>query len=144
MTLRQAFQELYDRTGVLTAEVVVEEARNGKDAVAQRLAKALPWDADEALYQYQLVVAAKLIRKQRIVYKPTPRSGLRETRAFVSIPSPSGRGYHPTETVAEDPLMSRLMLQEAERAWHDLKARYGNLRGFVEMVRRDLEDSKAA
>lgn len=141
MTLREAFQAVYDRHGELTPRLVVEEARNGKDAAAERIRESLPWDADEALYNYQLVIAAKLIRKMRIVYKPSSRSTtLREVRAFVSVPAEQGRAYHPVESVAADPVMSRLMLQEAERAWRDLKARYGGLAGFVEMVRRDLED----
>lgn len=139
MTLRDAFQAVYERHGELTPRLVVEEARNGTDAAALRLREMLPWDADEALYNYQLVIAAKEIRRLKMVYKPTPRSGLREVRSFVSVPAPSGRAYHPTDKVAADPLLSRLLLQEAERAWRDLKVRYGQLSGFVEMVRRDLD-----
>ena len=144
MTLREALQAVYDREGMLTPALVVEIARDGKDAVAQRLAEALPWDPDEALEKYQLVVAAKLIRKQRIVYKPTPRSALRPTRQWVSVASPEGRSYKPIREVAADPLASRLLLAEAERAWRELKARYGNIAGFVEMIRRDLDEQDKA
>lgn len=144
MKLREALQAVYDTHGRLTPGLVVEVARDGDDAVAQRLREALPWDADEALEHYQLVVAARLIRKVKIVYRPTPRSGLRETRAFASIPAPDGRSYHPIGTIAADPLMSRLLLQEAERAWRELKARYGNLRGFIELVRADIEGEEEA
>lgn len=140
MKLRDALMALYERDGVITAHSFVQEARDGEGAVAQRLRDALPWDADDALEKYQLVVAQKHIRTFMVVYKPTPKSSLRHTRAFVSVPSPAGRGYHPTSVVAADPLMARLMLQEAERGWRDLKARYGRLSGFVEMIHRDLED----
>jgi len=144
MTLREALQSLYEAHGELTPALYVEVARDGEGPVAQRLRESLPWDADEALEQWQLHVAAKNIRKMRIVYRPTARSGLRETREFVSVPSPEGRAYHPIQVVAADPLMAKLMLQEAERAWHDLKARYGSLAGFVDMIRRDLDGEQEA
>lgn len=144
MNLREALQSVYERNGLLTPHIVVEVARDGEDDVAQFLRERLPWDKDEALEQYQLIVAARLIRKVRVTYQPTPRSSLREVRAFVSVPSPSGRAYHPTDVVAQDPLMARLMLQEAERAWRDLKARYGNLSGFVAMIQHDLKEQQAA
>jgi hypothetical protein len=144
MTLREALKALYEEHGVLTPALVVEVARDGDGAVAECLHESLTWDDGEAAERYRLLEAAKLIRRFKVVYRPTPRSGLREARAFVSVPSPEGPSYHPIERVAEDPLMSRLMLQEAERAWRDLKARYSGLHGFVEMIRRDLDSEDLA
>jgi hypothetical protein len=143
MTLREALTALYERNGSLTAKSFVKEARDGKGPIARRLKEALPWDADQALYEHQLEVASTLIRKFRVHYKPTTRSELRSVRAFVSIPSPEGRSYRPIGEVSEDPMMSRLMLQDAEREWRQLKARFVHLQGFVEMVRRDLEADAA-
>jgi hypothetical protein len=139
MTLREALRSLYEEHGGVTPRLYVEVARDGDGPVAQRLRESLPWDADVALEKYQLLIAAKYIRTFQIAYKPTPRSSLRMTREFVSISSPEGRAYHPTEVVAQDPFMTKLALQDAERDWRNLKAKYANLGGFIEMVRRDLE-----
>lgn len=142
MTLREALQAVYDARGELTAEIIVEVASTGDDAVAQRLHDALPWDADEALEKYQLVVANRIIRKYKIRYEPSPGAGLRETRAFVSVQEPTTgkRSYHPNEVVRADPFLERLALQDAERRWRELKAAFGALKGFYEMVRNDLDE----
>jgi hypothetical protein len=139
VTLREALQSVYDKHGALTPALVVEEARDGTDAAAELLRGSLTWDKDEALERYQLVEASRLIRKAKIAYRPTENSSLRDMRAFMSIPEPQGRAYHPADVVAQDPFKARLALQEAERAWRDLKKRYGNIAGFFAMVQHDVE-----
>lgn len=139
MNLREALQIIYERNGALTPVIVYEEAASPVDEAGQYFTDRLPWDDEEAAYQHRLDLCARFIRKAKIVYKPTPKSSLREVRAYWPVATETGRSYEPTESIAADPLLSKLMLQQAEREWRDLKARYGHLKAFVELVQSDLE-----
>jgi hypothetical protein len=142
MMLRDALLALYERNGALTPEIVVEEASDPQDEVAQYFTDRLTWDEAEAAHRWRLEQAAHLIRKAKVVYQPTPRSNLREARAFWAMREP-GRGYEPIEEIAQDPVSAQIMLQQAEREWRDLKARYSHLSEFVAMVQKDVEQLAA-
>lgn len=146
MNLREALQELYNRNGKLTASLVVDEARNPSDAVTQYLHDRLEWDDEIAGERYRLDQAAGLIRKVRVEYKPTPRSTIREVRAFVSVPDQDtgGRAYRPTDEVAADPLLAALMLREMEREWKQFKERYGHMQEFVTFIQSQVDDNGGA
>lgn len=140
MNLREALEAVHARHGALTPALVVEEARDGKDAVAQFLHARLTWDDEEAGEQWRLWEARSLIRRVTVVYQPTERSSMREIRAFMPVPTATGRSYEPIESIARDPVASAIVLADAERAWQDLKSRYGHLRQFVEMVQAEVAE----
>lgn len=146
MTLREALQELYNTHGKLTPGLVVDEAREPSDSVTQFLHDRLEWDDEVAGERYRLEQARALIRKVRVEYKPTPRSTIREVRAYVSVPDQDtgGRAYRPTEEVAADPLLSAMLLRELERDWKLLRQRYGDMDQFVTFVRSQLDDNGKA
>lgn len=45
--------------------------------------------------------------------------------------------YNPAVEAVEDPIITRIRLCDTQRDWGDLKARYGHLSEFWEMVRRE-------
>jgi hypothetical protein len=144
MTLREALQAVYDRNGRLTPEIVVEEARNGTDAVAQALHDRLTWDDEEAAEKFRLIEARTLIRTVKITYRSPQVNETRETRFWVSVPTAAGRGYMPIDEVAADPMLRKIALADAERQWRDLWARHRDKAEFIALVLADVESEEAA
>lgn len=129
-----------DARGELTPAVVVDEAANPTHPLHTRF----EWDNAVAGHAYRLDQARALIRSARVVYREgTARSGPRTVRAFHSVPTPEGRRYEPSETIAADPFMRQLVLQQMEREWRELRDRYRHFEEFAAMVTRDLEGEAA-
>lgn len=139
MTLREALQDIYDRRGILTARIVVEEAHADTN-VGKYLHDRFEWDDAVAAEQHRLTQASEMIRSQMVIYRPaTEREQARRGRAYVSLPDGDGRAYKQVGEVVEDEFLSRLALQEMEREWKALYRKYSSFGEFIEMVRGDLE-----
>jgi hypothetical protein len=144
VTLREVLQAVYERNGALTPEIVVEEARDGTDAVSQYLHDRLTWDNDDAAERWRLEEAQRLIQRAKVTYKPAEGNDLGSVRAFWAVPRENGRSYEPIEEIAADPVKSKIVLADAERAWRDLMARYGHLEEFLALVQADLREQASA
>lgn len=136
MSLRDILQGIYDTRGELTAEIVVEVARDETHPLHQRF----EWDNAAAGEQWRKQQAADLIRSVKVVYKEaTETEEARTVRAFHAVRGPKGHAYQPADKVAEDPLTRRMVLADMEREWQTLKRRYERFAEFTAMVRADLE-----
>lgn len=131
--LRAHLQGIYDQHGHLTRQMVVEAARPENSPLH---AAVFDRGAEEAAEAYYLERAGQLIRKCRVIYVDSDDAEV-SVPAFVSVASaaPPARVYKATEEVANDPLLTKMVLRDAEREWRALKARYGHLVEFMASVR---------
>lgn len=137
-TLRDALQDIYNRHGRLTAELVVKEAT----AETHPLHSRFTWDDEEAGEQWRHHQAAELIRSVKIAYREaTDTEQARNVRAYHAVRGPAGYAYQPAETVAADPVMRALVLADMEREWKALHRRYQHFAEFLTMVRADLDEA---
>lgn len=138
--LRDVMQAIYDGHGKLTPSIVVDEARDESHPLHSRF----EWDDKVAGDAYRRDQAHELIRSVRVVYREaTETESARTVRAFHAVRREDGHVYEPTEKVAEDELLSKIVLQDMEREWKQLMRRYGQFEEFLDLVRGDLA-SKAA
>lgn len=149
MSLRDELQELHDRAGKVTPRLVVEHAREAPGSELHRYLFG-DFDDERAADVGRLYRARKLLARYRVVDNRAPagdggeRDVRERVRLFSAIPSPGGGfEHHPTEQIVEDPQTRVLLLRQAEREWKALKARYGHLREFVDMVLGDLGEEAA-
>ena len=121
--------------GQLTPEAVVEAARPKTHPLHSRVFDRAPKDAAEAWYRHR---AHELIQSVRVRYIANDRP--RDVRAFLAVPRPElpQPVYEPTEDVMTDDLARQIVLQNMEREWRTLQARYGDLVEFGEMIRASL------
>lgn len=139
MTLREALQDVHDRHGYLDPRLVVDEARDPQYEAAQLLRSRLPWDDAEAAEAHRRHVAQELIRSVRVVYRQaTEKDPERSVRAFHAVRGPEGHVYEPLDKVTDDPFLTRLILNDMEREWRQMKARYSHFKEFIQMVQRDV------
>jgi hypothetical protein len=131
-SLRDILNDIYEERGELTPEAVVEEARDP----AHPLHTRFEWDDQKAAHSYRLIQAERLIRKVKLYREPDDPRDPTDVRAWVTVRD--GTGYHPFEKIAQDPVKSEILLRDAEREWRMLHDRYGHLREFVDIVRRDV------
>lgn len=144
MTTQEALQDIYDRHGELTPRLVVTEATSGATEAGDALSRHLQWDDVQAADAHRIDQARKLIRSVRISYRePTETEVARSVRGFVSVQTAQGRAYHPTQKVAEDPLLRQMMLRDAEREWKALFRKHSHLKEFIEMVQESLAQDAA-
>lgn len=140
MSLRQILQGIYDQHGELTAELVVETARDENHPLHSRF----EWDNAAAGDQWRKSQAAELIRSVKVVYKEaTDKEEARTVRAFHAVRTPKGQAYQPADKIAEDPFTRQLVLNDMRRDWEALKRRYERFSEFTEMIRADVEDVAA-
>ncbi|WP_287004605.1 MULTISPECIES: hypothetical protein [Gordonia] len=131
--LRTQLTSIYQEQGELTPQSVVDVARNGEHPLHSRF----EWDNEVAGEAYRRVQAAELIRSVRITYKETPESGARSVRAFSSLndsADPTRKGYAPTEELVENELTRKILLRNLEREINSLKAKYGHLQEFADLM----------
>jgi len=136
MTLRGYLIELRQRQGVLTPQIVVEDARPKNSVLHDRFT----WDDAEAAEAYRLDQARDLIRSVRVQYVEHDGQ-ISSTRAFVNIDRPPKREYVPVEEVRDDPVLTEIALRDAEREWRSLFTRYQHLEQFLAMVRKDIGEA---
>lgn len=127
--LREHLLAIGEKRGRLTPHIVLEEARDPEHPLHSRF----EWDDGKAAESYRLDQARHLFRVCRLAYV-TPK-GPATIRAFHSMRDEIGPVYESTDTIAEDPLLTKLLLQSMERDWRALKAKYGRFDEFWRMVR---------
>jgi len=138
MSLREHLQAIYDERGKLTAPLVVAEARDPEHPLHSRF----EWDDSVAGERYREVQARELIRSQRIVYREA--KGKRpegSTRAWQCVRGHEDSVYVPSEEVANDPVLTQIVLMDMRREWKTLQARYAHFEEFARMVRQDIEEA---
>lgn len=133
-SLRDELQAIYTKHGKLTPELVVEEARAEDSPLHATVFDRPANEAAEAWYRHR---AQELIQSVKIKY----RNGDREVpiRYFVSVERDGGHVYMPAEEVAQDELVTEIVLRTMEREWKQLQSRYGHFKEFAELVRGSLE-----
>jgi hypothetical protein len=140
VNLRDQIQAVYDRHERLTPALVVDEARDESHPLHNRF----EWDDKVAGEAHRLDQARRLIRSVRVVYREADeRENARTVRAFHAIRDEYGTAYRPVEEVTESPLLSKLLLQDMEREWRQLKRRYGHFEEFLALVAADLKQEAA-
>lgn len=142
MSLRDQLRTIHQRHGVLTPELVVNEARPADHPLHSRF----EWNDAIAGEAHRRAQAQELIRSVRVVYKPADeREESKSIREWQSVRTEHGNVYEPSEAVTADPLLRRIVLADMEREWKALHRRYSHFAEFAEMVQADLtNDSNAA
>lgn len=143
MSLRDQLQAIYDEKGVLTPAVLVDVARPSDHPLHDRF----EWDDAIAGEAWRRRQAHELIRSVRVVYRePTEQDPGADVRAWHAVRGEDERSYvyEPAERVATDEFLSALVLRDMERQWKELHRRFGAFQAFVDMVRGDLSEPKAA
>jgi hypothetical protein len=139
MDLREHIQAVYDKHGRLNADLVVAAARPKRSPLHPYVFDRAPADAAEAWYRHR---AHELIRSVEVVYKQADETGAeRRVRAFHSVHDDRGYAFEPAEKVADDPFLARLVLQQMEREYRALQARYGGMAEFVALARETVEQA---
>ena len=140
MSLRDQLQAVYDEHGRLTPAAVVDTARPADHPLHGRF----EWDNAVAGDAYRLDQARRLIRSVRVVYREADeKESARTVRAFHAIRDEEGMAYRPVEEIVENQIATKILLQDMQREWLQLKRRYGMFEEFLQLIRSDLE-SKAA
>lgn len=136
MSLRDCLQEIYDRRGILTPSIVLEEARNPSHSLHSRF----EWDDTKAAESWRREQAHTLIRTVQIIYRPaSERDSAKTVRAWQAVRTDRGHEFKPSEEVSTDPFLRQMVLSEMAREWQSLKRRYDGFTEFAEMIREDLE-----
>lgn len=139
-SLRDSLQAIYNDRGMLTPELVVDEARDE----AHPLHARFEWDNAVAGEAWRREQAAQLIRSVRVKYAETS-SGPRDVRAFVAMPQADSRSqqYEPVESVLADPIQRAILLRDMEREWKTFKARYSHMAEFAALISQSMQDVAA-
>lgn len=133
MTLAEQLEDIYHQHRDLTPRLLVDLARDPRHPLHDRF----EWDDAQAGEKYRQAQAAQLIRSVRVV-EPVGDQGQVRVRAWHSVARPEGNRYLPAEEIKQDPFLSRLVLQAAEREWRALHQKYAHLAEFLDVVRRDV------
>lgn len=140
LTLRDVLQDIYDRNGKLTAELVLKEATAKNHPLHHRF----EWNNRQAAEEHRLGQAARLIRSVKLVYREaTELEDAGTVRMYHAVRTPEGNSYVPAETIVEDPFLRQLTLNEMERDWKTLRRRYEHFAEFADMVLGDLGEDVA-
>ena len=136
-TLREELQALYEARGELTADLVVDVARDPTHPLHTRF----EWDDTAAAEKYRRFQAGQLIRSVRIkVLDEDDPSHNYSIRAYQPVRTPAGtQAYQPTTEVVLDPFVSRLILADMERQWRALRQRYEHFHEFWKLVNADAQ-----
>lgn len=100
-------EAIRQRRGLLTAEIVVEEAQKRTSP----LHAALEWNTKEAAYQYRLVQARQLIKSIEIVYTERDEEARPQ---FVITKKENVQQYAPVEVVVGDTDMYEYTMQKVQ------------------------------
>jgi hypothetical protein len=117
-------------TGSLTPRRLLEVARPESHPLHDRF----EWNDSVAGEKYRLVQARDLIKsvKLRMIDANNEQLVVPE---FVSVTRPTGTAYESVETISQDPMLSAIVLREAEREWKIFERRYRHLDVIMKMVR---------
>lgn len=131
--LQTHLQSIYDQSGKLTPELVVDVAKDESHPLHHRF----EWDDTIAGEKYRRSQASELIRSVEVVYKDK-NTVTQRVRAFHAVTRIDGASYVPVTEVAENPDMQAMVLAAAEREWKTLKKKYAHLTEFLDLVSADL------
>lgn len=134
MNLQAELEAIYKRKGFLTAEVVVEAAT----PPTHPLHIEFIWDDKIAGHAYRLDQARALIRRCKVIYRPVDSEEEKALRQYHSVRVETGTMYRSLDDIKASPLLTRLVIIEAERRWRALYAQFAHLEEFLEMVKRDI------
>jgi len=134
--LREQLLVIREKRGSLTPQAVVDEARSPDHPLHDRF----EWDDAVAGEHWRREQAHELIRSVKVSYV-NDRGEHREIRSFHAVRAPAGHVYEPVDTIIEDPFVTKILLQDMEREWRALQARYDRFTEFYAMVQRDLKAS---
>ena len=141
MSLRDQLQAVYDEHRRLTPAAVVDTARPAEHPLHDRF----EWDDAVAGEAYRLDQARRLIRSVRVTFKEADeRDAAKTVRAFHAIRDEAGMAYKPTDEIVESEFLTKIVMQDMQREWQQLKRRYAHFAEFIAMIRTDLESDKAA
>ena len=133
VSLQKALQELYDREGRLTAELVVREAEDGSSP----LHRYFEWDDSSAGRKFRLFQARALIRRITIKVERAP-DRLIKVRAYTHVPEV--KSYLQTPTALER--HHDLVMRQARAALQNLRRRYQDLVDFESLLREELSEGR--
>lgn len=143
MSVAEELQSIYDRSGTLTPQLVVDEARDQ----AHPLHQHFEWDDAKAGEAYRCGQAASMIRRVNI-RRITNGGDEVVTRAWVSrteiegVKSDEGESvgqYLPVSVVITSSDLRPKYEQAMEREWKALYAKYKDYKAFIDMVSADLQ-----
>lgn len=130
--LREHLQAVYDKHGELTPELVVQVARRKTHPLHAVVFDRDVAEAAEAWYRER---AHELIQSVRVVYREADEHGPEKSvRAFHAVRRETGYCYEPVEKVVEDPFTQRLLLNDMERQWNELRSRWEYMQEFLSLV----------
>lgn len=138
--LRDQLLAVRERHGELTPRALMEDARDPDHPLHFRV---FDKPVEEAAEAYYLDNARRLIQVVKLPPQQDAKGNEYRLRAFQSVRRESGHVYEPTEEIAQDPIVSQLLLMEMRREWKAMQARYGQFKEFAQMVQSSLEDGAA-
>lgn len=132
--------------GKLTPVVMVEAARaDGPDQCP--VYDRFKFDDDAtAAEQWRIETARHIIKSIRVTFRKAPRGKDRWIRAYHAVPDAAGPEpfrFERAKDVAVDPVLREIVLRDMEREWRALRARYGHMAEFVELVLSEVEADAA-
>lgn len=132
MSLRDELLGIRNEYGRLTAETVVEVARDPGHPLHDRF----EWDDAIAGEAFRREQARLLIRSVRIPLKNS-NHGSTSVRAFYAMPSTEPtKVYDPTEEIMADPMSRKILLNDMKRRIAELETTYGHLNEFWDQIKR--------
>jgi hypothetical protein len=142
MSVAGHLQSIYDHTGAISPQIVVDTARDDEHP----LHKHFEWDDSVAGELYRCNQAARMIRQ--VTIKRISQDGEEVvTRHWVSRTEIEGRAqdddasgqYLPVEVVISSPDLRPKYEQAMEREWKALYAKYKDYQAFIAMVTADIQ-----
>ncbi len=130
--LRDQLQAIYDEHGDLTPTVVVAEARRKSHPLHHRF----EWDDKTAGDKYREVQAYDLIRSVKITYRDS-KGKPQTVRYWHPVRADTPLAFDPLSTIVDDEVAMQVLLRVAERDWKVMHGRYGHLKEFWDMVRKE-------
>lgn len=142
MSVANQLQNIYDRNGTISPQIVVDEARDETHPLHPHFV----WDDSVAGELYRCSQAAQMIRRVTIRRVGTNGDEV-VTRAWVSRTEIEGQvngndttgQYLPVGVVVSSPDLRPKYEQAMEREWKALYAKYKEYQTFIAMVAQDIQ-----
>ena len=131
--LRDELAKIYEKHGQISPPIMYDEVSSPRHPLHSRY----EWNDKIAGKLHRLDQMRRDIRSVMVTYV-APSGNPEEVRQYMSVRDEAGYAYRRTEEIAQDPIVSALVLRDAERAWRDLYKRYGHLAEFLDLVRGDV------
>ncbi len=116
-----------DNAGTITAELVVERARDRKSY----LHGMFEWNDTKAAHQYRLELARRIVRHV-VVLGTGPDT---TTRAYHVVSTNGKRSYRSTDDIMSDAELRRQLVDRALADYRAWEARYRHLKELAEIFR---------